>query len=65
MDAAGSEDLDTLAFGSPVLLRHLSLADKKKAIVEFRLDRALESLDMDMDQVRLQSFFKLDRESLR
>ncbi|KAF9493488.1 PIN domain-like protein [Pleurotus eryngii] len=47
--AAGSEDMDTLTFGSPILMRHLTFSEAKKApIVEVNLQKALEGLDMDM-----------------
>lgn len=51
--AAGSEDMDTLTFGAPVLLRHLTFSEARKTpISEIRLDKALEGLDMKMGQVR-------------
>lgn len=44
--------MDTLTFNSPILLRHLTFSEAKKMpISEIRLDRALEGLDMTMDQV--------------
>ncbi|KAF4581578.1 Elongation of fatty acids protein 2 [Pleurotus pulmonarius] len=47
--AAGSEDMDTLTFGSPTLMRHLTFSEAKKApIVEVNLQKALEGLEMDM-----------------
>lgn len=50
--AAGSEDMDTLTFNSPILLRHLTFSEARKMpISEIRLDRALEGLEMSMDQV--------------
>lgn len=49
--AAGSEDMDTLTFGSPVMLRHLTFSEARKMpIVEIHLDKVLEGLGMDMDQ---------------
>ncbi|KAF9519632.1 hypothetical protein BS47DRAFT_1370647 [Hydnum rufescens UP504] len=49
--AAGSEDMDTLTFNSPILLRHLTFSEAKKMpISEIRLDKALEGLDMNMSQ---------------
>lgn len=49
---AGSEDMDTLTFNSPILLRHLTYSEAKKMpISEIRLDKALEGLDMTMSQV--------------
>lgn len=51
---AGSEDMDTLTFGTPVLLRHLSFSEARKMpINEIFLDKVLEGLEMDMDQVIL------------
>ncbi|KAI8818775.1 PIN domain-like protein [Fimicolochytrium jonesii] len=49
--AAGSEDMDTLTFGSPILLRHLTFSEQRKMpIAEIHLDKALEGLQMTMDQ---------------
>jgi flap endonuclease-1 len=40
--AAGSDDMDTLTLGTPILLRHLTYADAlKKPIVEIHLEKAL------------------------
>ncbi|ODV91176.1 hypothetical protein CANCADRAFT_57501 [Tortispora caseinolytica NRRL Y-17796] len=48
--AAASEDMDTLCFGAPVLLRHLTFSEQKKVpVTELFLDKALRGLDMDMD----------------
>ena len=50
--AAGSEDMDTLTFNSPLLLRHLTFSEAKKApISEINLSVVLEELDMDMERV--------------
>ena len=50
--AAASEDMDTLCFDSPVLLRHLTFAEQRKEpIQEIFLDRVLEGLNMDRKQV--------------
>lgn len=50
--AAASEDMDTLTFGSPILLRHLTFSEQRKMpIDEVHLDKALEGLEMDMKQV--------------
>lgn len=50
--AASSEDMDTLTFGTPILLRKLTLAEQRKEpIQEISLDKVLEGLEMDMDQV--------------
>lgn len=49
--AAASEDMDTLTFNSPVLLRHLTFSEQRKVpIQEIHLDRVLQGLDMSMDQ---------------
>ena len=53
MYAAGSEDMDTLTFGAPILYRHLTFSEaKKQPISEIDLQKALDGLDMSMDQVR-------------
>lgn len=50
--AAGSEDMDTLTFNSPILLRHLTFSEAKRMpISEIQLSVALEELGMDMDRV--------------
>lgn len=47
--AAGSEDMDTLTFGSSVLLRHLTFSEaRKEPIKEIRLDKVLEGLQLSM-----------------
>jgi flap endonuclease-1 len=49
--AAASEDMDTLCFDSPILLRHLTFSEQKKEpIQEFFLDRVLAGLAMDRRQ---------------
>ncbi|KAJ9648980.1 Elongation of fatty acids protein 2 [Coniosporium apollinis] len=49
--AAASEDMDTLTFNSPVLLRHLTFSEQRKEpILEIHLDKVLEGLEMDMPQ---------------
>lgn len=51
MYAAGSEDMDTLCFSTPVLLRHLTFSEARKMpISEIWLDQALQELEIDMDQ---------------
>ena len=46
--------MDTLTFNSPILLRHLTFSEAKKApIAEINLARVLEGMNMEMDQVRL------------
>jgi len=52
--AAASEDMDTLCFDSPILLRHLTFSEQRKEpIQEIHLDKVLEGLAMDRNQVRL------------
>lgn len=49
--AAGSEDMDTLTFGTPILLRHLTFSEARKMpISEIHLAPVLEGLAMDVDQ---------------
>ncbi|KAG1732395.1 PIN domain-like protein [Suillus paluster] len=49
--AAGSEDMDTLTFNAPILYRHLTFSEAKKApISEINLSKALEGLEMEMPQ---------------
>ncbi|KAG8744737.1 Elongation of fatty acids protein 2 [Ceratobasidium sp. 414] len=49
--AAGSEDMDTLTFNAPVLYRHLTFSEAKKApISEIVLEKALDGLGMNMEQ---------------
>lgn len=49
--AAASEDMDTLTFGTPHLLRHLTAGDQKKQpIVEVTLSKALEQMELSYDQ---------------
>ena len=49
--AAGSEDMDTLTFGTKILLRHLTFSEAKKMpIMEINLNSVLEGLDLTMDQ---------------
>lgn len=50
--AAASEDMDTLCFDSPILLRHLTFSEQRKEpIQEIHLDRVLAGLEMDRKQV--------------
>ncbi|PJF19621.1 Flap endonuclease-1 [Paramicrosporidium saccamoebae] len=49
--AAGSEDMDTLTFGTPVLLRHLTFSEARKMpISEISIQPALEGLGLSMDE---------------
>lgn len=50
--AAASEDMDTLTFGTPVLLRHLTFSEARKMpIDEVNLEKALEGLELTMAEV--------------
>lgn len=52
--AAASEDMDTLTFNSPVLLRKLTFSEQRKEpIQEIHLGKVLQGLSMDMDQVSI------------
>ncbi|KAL8840588.1 MAG: hypothetical protein Q9170_001274 [Blastenia crenularia] len=49
--AAASEDMDTLCFDAPILLRHLTFSEiRKEPILEIQLDKVLEGLAMDRKQ---------------
>ena len=49
--AVGSEDMDTLTFGAPILLRHLTFSEARKMpIVEIKLEQVLEGLQLTMDE---------------
>ncbi|KAG7396462.1 Elongation of fatty acids protein 2 [Phytophthora boehmeriae] len=49
--AAGTEDMDALTFGVPVLYRRLTVSPAKKIpILEIRLQRALEELELTHEQ---------------
>ncbi|TYZ64840.1 hypothetical protein PybrP1_008143 [[Pythium] brassicae (nom. inval.)] len=49
--AAGTEDMDALTFGSPVLYRRLTFAAAKKVpVLEVKLERALEDLGLTHEQ---------------
>lgn len=50
--AAASEDMDTLTFDAPVLIRHLTFSEQRKEpIQEIHLGKVLEGLDMERKQV--------------
>ncbi|PVU95671.1 hypothetical protein BB559_002640 [Furculomyces boomerangus] len=52
--AAASEDMDTLCFGAPILLRRLTFSEAKKLpILEFHLDAILKGLELDKNQANL------------
>ncbi|PWN31697.1 putative DNA repair endonuclease rad2 [Meira miltonrushii] len=49
--AVGSEDMDTLTFGTPVLLKHLTFSEAKRMpVAEVNLEKALKGMEMEMDQ---------------
>ncbi|KAF2134877.1 flap endonuclease 1 [Dothidotthia symphoricarpi CBS 119687] len=49
--AAASEDMDTLTFNTPILLRHLTFSEQRKEpILEIHLDKVLEGLSMEREQ---------------
>ncbi|KAG2178774.1 hypothetical protein INT43_001620 [Umbelopsis isabellina] len=49
--AAASEDMDTITFSSPILLRHLTFSEQRKMpIDEVNLSKVLEGLELTMDQ---------------
>lgn len=50
--AAASEDMDTLCFDSPFLLRHLTFSEQRKMpVVEVSTEKVLQGLNMDRKQV--------------
>ncbi|KAG1685475.1 Flap endonuclease 1 [Nymphon striatum] len=49
--ATATEDMDSLTFGSNVLLRHLTFSEARKMpIKEFNLNRVLEGLDLTQEE---------------
>ncbi|KAG8344776.1 XPG N terminal domain [Trypanosoma vivax] len=49
--AVGTEDMDALTFGAPIMLRHLTYSEaKKRPIAEFHLDDILQTSGMTMEQ---------------
>eukprot|EP01027_Heterolobosea_sp_BB2_P012699 GEZU01018380.1.p1 GENE.GEZU01018380.1~~GEZU01018380.1.p1 ORF type:complete len:410 (-),score=122.72 GEZU01018380.1:68-1297(-) len=49
--ATGTEDMDALTFGTPILVRHLTFSEaRKQPIQEFNLKEVLEGLELDYDQ---------------
>lgn len=49
--AVGTEDMDALTFGTPVLLRHLTFSEARKMpIKEFHLPNIMEGFEMTPDQ---------------
>lgn len=61
----GSEDMDTLTFNSPIILRHLTFSEARKMPIDvIKLDLALEGLGLTMDQVGCVRFPTNDRRPL-
>ena len=51
--AAGSEDMDTLTFNSPIVLRHLTFSEARKTPIDvISLPNVLAGLELTMDEVR-------------
>jgi flap endonuclease-1 len=49
--AVGSEDLDTLTFAAPILMRHLTFSEARKLpIAEFTLSEVLEGMKLSMEE---------------
>ena len=48
VDCAATEDMDTLCFGCPILIRDLS--NKEANITEIKLEEVLKGLDINMEQ---------------
>jgi len=50
--AAASEDMDTLCFEAPILLRHLTFSEQRKEpIQEIHLEKVMEGLGFTREQV--------------
>ncbi|GAA5926386.1 multifunctional nuclease RAD27 [Sporobolomyces koalae] len=48
---AGSEDMDTLTFNSPILLRHLTFSEARKMPIDvITLDNVLQGLELTMEK---------------
>eukprot|EP01100_Stratorugosa_tubuloviscum_P005224 TRINITY_DN2361_c2_g1_i1.p1 TRINITY_DN2361_c2_g1~~TRINITY_DN2361_c2_g1_i1.p1 ORF type:complete len:409 (-),score=191.19 TRINITY_DN2361_c2_g1_i1:53-1279(-) len=49
--ATGSEDMDSLTFGTSILVRHLTFSEARKLpVLEINLDQVLAGLELTMDQ---------------
>jgi flap endonuclease-1 len=60
--AAGSEDMDTLTFNSPVVLRHLTFSEARKMPINIiSLPDVLTGLELTMDEVSLIYFIRTTR----
>jgi len=52
-----SEDMDSMTFGTPFLLRHLTFSEaRKEPIKEFNYEKTLQGLEMTADQVKRSLF---------
>jgi len=52
--------MDTLTFNAPMLLRHLTFTESRKMpIDEIHLDKALEGLELNIDEVSDDAFKKI------
>jgi flap endonuclease-1 len=50
--ATATEDMDALTFGSSILLRHMTFSEARKMpIQEFHLNKVLEGMELNKDQV--------------
>lgn len=55
--ATATEDMDSLTFGSPVVVRHLTFSEARKVPVqEYSLPKVLDGLELTQDEVRLYTF---------
>ena len=51
--ATATEDMDSLTFGSNILLRYMTYSEAKKMpIKEFHLEKVLDSMSYSMDEVK-------------
>lgn len=49
--AVGTEDMDALTFGAPIMLRHVNISEaKKRPIAEFHYDEVLQQTGLTSDQ---------------
>lgn len=50
--ATATEDMDSLTFGSPVVVRHLTFSEARKVPVqEYSLPKVLAGLELTQDEV--------------
>lgn len=58
--ATATEDMDALTFGSNVLLRHMTFSEARKMpIQEFHLDKVLEGLNLEHNEVLIKIILML------